>query len=315
VILFFGIPSEPPLRLAIEAAERAGLPHLVVNQRHAHYGAIGAGYRRGMLEGAILLGGARHDLGAMSGLYLRAMEVRQLPGMKRRDGTVRDPMLLARAEAFSRILHDWAEVAPGAVANRPHAMASNGSKPWQAMLIRAAGFDVPETLVTNDADAVRAFHARVGRIIFKSTSGIRSIVREWTPDIGLDRLRALPVQFQALVPGADVRVHVVGDAVFAHRVVSEAIDYRYGARDGLAIRLEAEQLPDDVAEACVRLAAALGLVFAGIDLRLSTDGRWFCFEVNPQPAYSWYEEETGQPIAAALVARLALGDEGCQHRS
>ncbi len=57
-------------------------------------------------------------------------------------------------------------------------MRSNASKPFQAQLIAAAGFVVPDTLVTNDPEVVREFHAEHGRVIFKSTSGIRSIVRE-----------------------------------------------------------------------------------------------------------------------------------------
>ena len=35
MIVLWGIPSEPPLRLAIESAQRAGLEHVVVNQRDA----------------------------------------------------------------------------------------------------------------------------------------------------------------------------------------------------------------------------------------------------------------------------------------
>ena len=58
-------------------------------------------------------------------------------------------------------------------------MASNGSKPYQAQLIQAAGFRVPRTLVTNDPDTVREFAAELrGEVIYKSASGARSIVRK-----------------------------------------------------------------------------------------------------------------------------------------
>ena len=60
--------------------------------------------------------------------------------------------------------------------NRTAAMASNGSKPYQTQLIRAHGFAVPETLITNDPDLVRAFHQQHRRVIYKSISGARSIV-------------------------------------------------------------------------------------------------------------------------------------------
>ena len=44
---------------------------------------------------------------------------------------------------------------------------------------------------------------------------------------------------------------------------------------------------------------------AGVDLRRVSDGRWFCFEVNPAPAYSAYELVTGQPMSVEIAKLLA----------
>ena len=120
----------------------------------------------------------------------------------------------------------------------------------------------------------------------------------------MDRIRDLPTQFQARVEGTDVRVHVVGESVFPTRIASTALDYRYAARDGLACDLEPWVLAPDVEQACIRVASALALPLAGIDLRVGDDGRVTCFEVNPMPAFSYYESNTGQPIAAAVAAFL-----------
>ena len=122
----------------------------------------------------------------------------------------------------------------------------------------------------------------------------------------LDAVRACPVQFQAYVPGFDVRVHTVGDEVFATRIDSPGTDYRYAAHDDDGTRLEPYDLPDDLARRCCQLAAGLGLAFTGIDLRITPDGDVYCFEVNPSPAYSYYEAHTDQPIASA-VARYLTG--------
>ena len=186
-------------------------------------------------------------------------------------------------------------------------MHSNSSKPFQAQTIAAAGFEVPESLITTDPDEVRAFAQRVGPLVFKSISGIRSIVRRLDDDYlrRLDRVRALPTQFQALVEGDDVRVHVVGGEVFATRIRSSAADYRYAGRDGLDAELTATDLPDEVSQRCVDLAATLGLPLAGIDLREVPDGRFVCFEANPMPGYSYFESHTGQPISEAVVRFLA----------
>lgn len=71
--------------------------------------------------------------------------------------------------------------------------------------------------------------------------------------------------------------------------------------------MEPSALPDDVADRCRTATHRLGLLVSGIDLRRTPDGRWFCFEINTSPAFSWFSDHTGQPIAEAVAALL---DEG-----
>ena len=302
VILFAGIPSEPPLALAIEAACRRGVPHVVLNQRHSEHDDLCLGWGPGGFNGTLAIDGHDVPVASLTGIYARTVELEALPEFC---AAVRagNEAASQRMTAFSELLHDLLDIAPCRVANRPQAMGSNMSKPYQAQLITGFGLHTPETLITNDPDEVRAFHAVHGRVIYKSISSVRSIVQEWTPGghDDLSRVSALPTQFQALVPGVDVRVHVVDTAVFATEVASEAIDYRYAGRQGLEVGMTAVTLPDPVSEACVALTKALGLVISGIDLRRMPDGLWYCFEANPSPAYSYYQDRTGQPIAEALV--------------
>ena len=174
------------------------------------------------------------------------------------------------------------------MANRPSAMNSNGSKPYQAALIRQVGFSVPETVVTNDPEQVREFQRRYGRLVYKSTSGVRSIVHELTPGraAALDRVRNLPTQFQQLITGTNVRVHVIGRQTFGCEIAAETLDYRY-REGGRHARMQPVDLPPVVRTRCLELATALDLPLAGIDLLRDLDGEWWCFEVNPSPAYSF----------------------------
>lgn len=74
-------------------------------------------------------------------------------------------------------------------------------------------------------------------------------------------------------------------------------------------------MPPEVTLRCFDLAKRLGLPLAGIDLRRTPDGEWYCFEVNPSPGFTYYEWNTGQPIAAAvagLLAAAALCEEGAK---
>ncbi len=51
----------------------------------------------------------------------------------------------------------------------------------------------------------------------------------------------------------------------------------------------------------------MGLHLAGIDLRHTPEDEWYCFEVNPSPAFPYYEQWTDQPIASTLAQLLIAG--------
>lgn len=241
------------------------------------------------------------DLDDITGVYVRFL------GPDDRPPSDRDPATAAalRAEADVSLM-TLLEDLSCPVVNRTAGGLSNNSKPYQALLIRRAGLRVPPTLVTSTPDAARAFHAEHGEVIYKSLSGIRSIVRRLGPDqlARLHLLRDGPAQFQAYIPGRNIRVHTVGDQVFATRIDSEAVDYRYAHVDGLRTRLAPAILPPAIEEACLGLARSLDLAFAGIDLKQTPDGEVYCFEVNPSPGFLYYEHHTGQPISNALAALL-----------
>ena len=306
MILLCGIPSEPPLAMVQAELERLAYPHLVLNQRRAAEAELWFEVRGGRVTGALELDGSTWPLEFFDGVYTRLMDDRLLPELA---GLPLD----SAARQHSRQLHDalsrWCDITSARVINRTEPMGSNMSKPFQAQLIAKHGLLVPETIVTSDPEAVRAFAAQHGNLVFKSVSGVRSIVRRLGPtDLArLEDIRWCPVQFQQLVEGFDMRVHVVGRTVFATAILSDAVDYRYANRDGIGAKIEPTELDADLSSRCVELTSSLGLDFAGIDLRVTPEGRVYCFEVNPSPAYSYYESHTGQPIAAAVARHLCAG--------
>jgi glutathione synthase/RimK-type ligase-like ATP-grasp enzyme len=303
VILVAGIPSEPPLQEAIDALNERRADVLVLNQRHgADTDLSFAVTPNGAADGVLRIGRRHVALRDVSAVYARLMDHRNIPEYQR----------LAAAEqhrwtAMTEALATWVDIAPARVVNRTSAMASNGSKPYQAQLIARHGLLTPETLVTNDPDEARDFYAARPRVVYKSASGARSIVQTMrSGDVGrLGTLRACPVQFQVWVPGTDVRVHVVGTDVFATAITTSATDYRYAtAQVDEPAQLAPYELDDDIAERCVALTADLGLEFAGIDLKITPDGAVYCFEVNPSPAYTYFSGQTKQPIPDALARHL-----------
>ena len=121
----------------------------------------------------------------------------------------------------------------------------------------------------------------------------------------LDRIRWCPVQFQQFIEGTNLRVHVIGTSIFSSIVNSDVTDYRYAHQQGSDAELKAVTLPHEFEQRCVELSRSLGLEFSGIDFKITPSKDAFCFEVNPSPAYSYYEANTGQPIARAVARYLA----------
>lgn len=304
MILICGIPSETPIVMVLQHLEQLGVRWVMFNQRRFVQMEMVFELTGGRVTGELRDGSQRYRLEDFTGVYTRLMDDRNLPELA---GEPQDSPKRRQCRNLHETLVRWSELAPARVVNRYTPMGSNFSKPYQAQLINRQGFAVPGTLVTNNPDLVREFRARHKRVIYKSISGVRSIVQT-LQDNDMERLehiRWCPVQFQEYIEGTDVRVHTIGKKHFATAIRSGVTDYRYAHTEGSESVLEAMELPDELAEKCVKLSGALGLAFAGIDLKITPDNRVYCFEVNPCPAYSYYEANTAQPIAEAVAAYLS----------
>jgi hypothetical protein len=302
MILLWGLYEDGPLARVHRELEHAGAPVVFVDQRDVLRSEItlDVGTR---VSGTVRVAGRPIDLETVTAAYLRPYDSWRIGAVARAG---RESPESRHAAGFDDTLWLWAELTPARVVNRPSAMASNSSKPRQAVTISAHGFRIPDTLITTDADAARAFQARHGTVVYKSVSGIRSIVSRLGREHD-DRLQDIawcPTQFQQYVPGDDYRVHVVGDEVFGTRIQSAADDYRYGSSQGVAVAMEPVTLPAECVRRCRALAAGLDFALAGIDLRLAPDGEWYCFEVNPSPGFTFYDRR-GQGIGRAVARLLA----------
>jgi glutathione synthase/RimK-type ligase-like ATP-grasp enzyme len=303
MILFWGLHDDSPLEAVSKAVHRKGLPMVFLDQRDVGSMeielSIGARVR-----GIVRLKNQIVDLETVTAFYLRPHDSRRLPDvLQAGEGSAS----WRHAIRFEDSMLSWSEVTRCLVINRPSAMASNSSKPYQSLRISAHGFKTPETLVTTSPEAARDFWKMHEKVIYKSVSGIRSIVSRLSND-HLGRFQDIancPTQFQQYISGVDHRVHVIGSEVVASKVVSDADDYRYASREGRKIKIEATQVPDEIEQRCRNLASDLDLTVAGVDLRKTPTGDWYCFEVNPSPGFTFYEGSTGQPLAEKIASLLA----------
>lgn len=190
-------------------------------------------------------------------------------------------------------------------------------------LYRAAelGLTVADTVVTNDPEALVPLWNRAGGRVITKTLGFHPFERDgeaghlFTATVprrrltGRHRLRHGPAMLQPNVPKAyELRVTVVGERVFAARIDSQAsrstaVDWRH--YHDTNVGYTAYDLPQDVADRCVRLVAGLGLSFGALDFIVTPDGRYVFLELNVNGQWAFVELRTGMPISDAIADWLA----------
>ncbi len=191
-------------------------------------------------------------------------------------------------------------------------------KTHQLAAAERVGLAVPPTLVTSDPDAARAFLASCGpdgavhKPLRPAEGDDRPTRRVGPADLArLHALRLAPVILQGYVPGVDVRVTAVGDALFAAEIDARATRSPEDFRPVLAeCRVAPCTLPERDAAALRALLRELGLSYAAIDLRRREDGSLAFLEINPGGQWFFVEQRTNQPITAALASLLASRRQG-----
>jgi glutathione synthase/RimK-type ligase-like ATP-grasp enzyme len=304
MVLVCGDPAEPVTVFVRARLRNLGIKHQFLNLRVFPRGFdLKWSWEAGKVRGWIAGPKWRLDLDDLTGVYFRNVSIVSTRPKNANEETGR-AYPTTREELLSLL-----NCLKCPVVNRQAAMTSNRSKPFQALVIRRFGLKVPKTLVTNSSEAARSFYTECdGEVIFKSISGVRSIVRRLRPE-HFDRLALLehgPTQFQEFVPGENIRVHTVGERVLAVRIESDAVDYRYARMERRKRKMTAMDLPPELEKACLDLSRELGLLMAGIDLKRTPEGAYYCFEVNASPGFLFFERAS-RPFVADVLGEFLAG--------
>lgn len=200
--------------------------------------------------------------------------------------------------------------------NPPTADEVSQRKIRQLQVARKIGLSIPDTLITNDPIAAREFIERhgVGNVVRKCFRNIQEAPRETHllrhEDLALlDSVRYTPVIFQEYVPAnLDLRITIIEDEIFPAAISSEQkydADYRPGLRTAT---VKPFTLPPRIAEQLLELMKEFGIKYGAIDMRITPDGDFIFFEVNPAGEYLFISRRTNQPVSAAIAASLERHD-------
>ncbi|MEE4490315.1 ATP-grasp ribosomal peptide maturase [Streptomyces sp. BE230] len=196
--------------------------------------------------------------------------------------------------------------------NNPHHDRIAAHKPQQLVAAARAGLRVPRSIITNDPAAARSFARTVnGPLICKPVLGGRLntgaerqlmvATHRVDPASFDDGIRLTAHYFQEDVPKKyEVRLVYVDGRMFAGTLLGTSDKARTDWRtDYEHIEYGTAEVPSDVAAAVRRFMASYGIVFGSFDFAVTPDDDWVFFENNPAGTWSWVENRTGLPIAAA----------------
>lgn len=263
-------------------------------------------------SGEIVTDGRRVDLDDVVSIWCRGFRPRGLP-----DHIGKAERHFAETEA-QRALDALLTIEGVLWVNHPHRHAAANAKAAQLRAARRLGLEIPPTLVTNDADAARAFLAKAdGPVVYKAMSQsldtepgralFTGLVTE-REIAKLDAIELTPGIFQQFVPKAyELRVTVVGERLFGVRLDSQAhaasrIDWRHIPLD---LDHQAIALPPAIAAKIRAFMQVFGLTYGAFDFIVTPEGRHVFLEVNPAGQYMWVEAKTGLEITAALADVLS----------
>jgi len=306
MVLICADPSEAVTAFLLSRLVTLRIDHRILDLRVApEMFSVESSLRDGQLSGSICFEDLRVSFDELTGVYFRNVPLDE-PGDETGNKTDEPyPRIDPRIAAVFNSL-------PSRIVNRPAATYSNRSKPYQSLIIRRCNFKIPKTLITDDVASARTFYVECnGDVISKSISGSRSAVQRIS-ERDLQPVGAMPhrpTQFQEYLPGDNIRVHVIGESLFAVRIQSKAVDYRYAGREGYARTIVPMTLPETICRRCVRLTKELGLTMSGIDLKETPSGEYYCLEVNTSPAFPFYESPARPVVADALGQFLAQRGE------
>ena len=188
------------------------------------------------------------------------------------------------------------------------------SKPYQLYIASRCGFTVPATCASNDAVEIKQRFPEFAIIKSLDTVLLHDgddclftyTTLSQTSEISEEAARDTPLLAQELLKEkTDLRITLVGDSIFAVRILADGRgiegDWRLVPRDDL--QYENTELSAELRHQCHALARSLGLSYAAIDLIETPEDTYF-IEVNPTGEWGWINGET-QPIAATLAEWLA----------
>ena len=269
--------------------------------------------------GELVIGGCTYQLNEFCAVYFRKNMQANLTGelvgetlkQATKEATVAKNAILYALESVFWI-------------DNPFDIQRAENKQLQLLTAKKSGLIIPNSLLSNDPNTVKAFfHKERGNIISKMLTPLTNFMHSaksfvYTSKVTnehlsqLDSLRLCPMQFQEEIEKEhELRVIYVDGAFFTGKIATSAIidekkpDWRRASSNDFF--WEKYELPKDTCEKITILMNHLHLKFGALDLIKSTKNEYVFLEVNPCGEWGMLQQSLQLPIAEHIA--------GCIHKN
>ncbi|MEK7566055.1 MAG: MvdC/MvdD family ATP grasp protein [Patescibacteria group bacterium] len=211
--------------------------------------------------------------------------------------------------------------------SNPDAISIASRKPYQLLMAKRVGFNIPETLIGNSPSQIKKFIEPLDEIAVKALCVPSVKIEEsqetdslvfYTKRINKKTLEPLlntsvncPTIFQKYIEKElELRITVVGEKVFTCAIYSQQSqrtreDWR--RYDLFNTPHKPYLLSKEIEDKCLALVKNLNLVFGCIDMIVAPSGEYVFLEINPNGQWLWIEKLTNIPIGEELAKMLVAG--------
>lgn len=187
--------------------------------------------------------------------------------------------------------------------NDPMATRMAENKLIQLRAAELAGFQVPQTLISNDPEVVNSFCMMLDyQVVVKPVRGTQKY-HLFTRKLRAEHLeyddsvRLSPAMYQQYIPGSShIRAHCFGDKIYAVAIESADLDWR----EDLDVPFDFVKLSEQAESRLRDALAILGLRMGIVDLKMNgSEPVWL--EINPQGQFLFAEGLSGFDLTGAFV--------------
>ena len=191
--------------------------------------------------------------------------------------------------------------------SNPLATQRAANKIVQLSIALECGFRIPQTLISQSQEVVQDFlNSFEGRAIVKPVVGAAGPLTftEYMDDpsqFDPASFRICPALYQEYIEGVDhIRLNCFGDQSYAGIIECHELDWR----PNLNIPIEPWEVPQDLHRKIRTVLDRLDLEMGIFDLKITPQGEYVWFEVNPQGQFLFLEPLTKTPYTKIFAEYL-----------